>query len=92
MTINGTSKPEVLWEAVTVTGLFILAKPLHKLLEQATATGRLSPILHRTAKLRLSLYADDAAIFRNPVKEDVADMAQILSDSMFVWLVADDRC
>jgi hypothetical protein len=31
----------------------------------------LSPLRDRTAKIRLSLYADDAAVFINPVREEV---------------------
>jgi hypothetical protein len=53
--------------------LFILAiDALHRVLEQATADGILSPLRGREAKLRLSLYADDAMVFLNPVKEEVA--------------------
>jgi hypothetical protein len=37
----------------------------------------LSPINNRAAKLRVSLYADDASIFLNPVKEEV-HVSQIL--------------
>ncbi|WVZ88969.1 hypothetical protein U9M48_035436 [Paspalum notatum var. saurae] len=37
----------------------------------ATEEGFLSPLRGRYAKLRLSLYADDAVIFINPLKQDV---------------------
>jgi hypothetical protein len=48
---------------------FILAmEPLQKLLNLATAQGALTPIQHRAASLRISLFADDAAIFVNPIK------------------------
>jgi hypothetical protein len=59
--------------------LFILAmEPLHRLLEIASSAGLLSPIHNRSAKLRASLYADDAAIFVNPTKEDIIVVADIL--------------
>jgi hypothetical protein len=32
--------------------------------------GLLSPLRDRTTRLRLSLYADDAVVFLNPIKED----------------------
>lgn len=49
--------------------LFILAmEPLQRLLQLATDDGMLSPINHRAAVLRVSLYADDAAVFVNPKK------------------------
>lgn len=43
--------------------LFIIAiDPLHKILAKPTQEGLLTPFSHRAAKLRISLYADDAAI------------------------------
>jgi hypothetical protein len=52
--------------------LFILAmEPLQRLLEAATTNHLLTPINNRVAKRRVSLYADDAAILLNPVKEEV---------------------
>lgn len=50
------------------------------MLEQATTNGRLSPIHHRTTKACTSMYADDATIFNNPIKEEVAEAAQISSE------------
>ncbi|CAO2206826.1 unnamed protein product [Urochloa humidicola] len=59
--------------------LFILAmEPLQRLLDLATRDGFLSPINNRAATLRASLYADDAAIFLNPVKEEINSVASIL--------------
>jgi hypothetical protein len=59
--------------------LFILAmEPLHRLFQAAAAEGLLSPVHLRAASLRMSLYADDAAIFFNPVKEEVQVLADIL--------------
>jgi ethanolamine ammonia-lyase large subunit len=40
--------------------------------------GTLSPLRGRHAKLRLSLYADDAVIFINPVQEEVSALFGIL--------------
>lgn len=59
--------------------LFILAmEPLQRLLDLATRDDLLSPVNNRAAKMRTSLYADDAAIFLNPIKEDVTTIATIL--------------
>ena len=44
---------------------------LHRLFELATLEGNLSELKGRHAKHRLSLYADDAALFLNPHKEEV---------------------
>jgi hypothetical protein len=38
----------------------------------------LTPLRDRTARLRLSLYADDAAVFLNPIKEDVDTFMSIM--------------
>lgn len=59
--------------------LFILAmEPLQRLLEIYTQAGLLTPLNLRSAKIRVSLYADDAAIFLNPVKEEVGVVSEIL--------------
>jgi len=59
--------------------LFILAMdPLQCLLDQATQHGILTPLPIMVAKWRISMYADDAAIFINPIKEDVEVVKIIL--------------
>jgi hypothetical protein len=59
--------------------LFILAmEPLQGLFQVAVSDGLLSPVHLRSATLRISLYADDAAVFLNPVKEEVQVVAEIL--------------
>ena len=59
--------------------LFILAiDPLQRILDLAARNGILSPIPLTTAKLRTSLYADDAAIFINPSREDLLAVKDIL--------------
>lgn len=59
--------------------LFILAiDTMHRILEQATTDGTLSPLRGREARLRLSLYADDAVIFLNLVQEKVTALFNIL--------------
>jgi predicted xylose isomerase-like sugar epimerase len=59
--------------------LFILAmEPLHHMLDHAAMQGLLSPLAGRGAKLRVSLYADDAAIFVNPQKDDLQTVADVL--------------
>eukprot|EP00267_Zea_mays_P032771 XP_008666548.1 uncharacterized protein LOC103645237 [Zea mays] len=60
--------------------LFILAiDPVQRLFDIASREGLLSPILHRSARLRVSLYADDVAIFINPIREEVQITNQILA-------------
>jgi hypothetical protein len=52
--------------------MFILAmEPLHRLLELAHLIGLPSPINKTMAQLRISMYADDVAVFVNPAKEEV---------------------
>jgi retron-type reverse transcriptase len=60
--------------------LFILAiDPLHRLIELAAHRGLLHPILPRAASLRCSLYANDAAIFANPDRNELHRLSQILN-------------
>lgn len=60
--------------------LFILAmEPLQRILDRATAEGILSPLPLSTARTRTSFYADDAAIFVNPVKEEIEAVMEILA-------------
>jgi hypothetical protein len=47
-------------------------------LQRATEEGLLSPLRDQMARLRLSLYADDVAIFVNPVKTDIDMVMQIV--------------
>jgi hypothetical protein len=54
-------------------------EPLHKLIQVAANDGLLSPLPVRNASLRTGLYADDVAIFLNPIKEEVQVVADILS-------------
>lgn len=61
--------------------LFVIAiDPLVKLLDLATQNGRLAPLRKRQAHLRVSLYADDAAVFLTPrwEWEDVSTLREIL--------------
>ena len=59
--------------------LFILAmEPLQLLLALEEASSNLSPIQTNMAKIRISLYADDAAIFVNPVKEEIDVIKEVL--------------
>lgn len=52
--------------------LFILAlQPLQKLLDLAETEQLLSPIQGRTRRFRMSLYADDAAVFVNPTRQEI---------------------
>jgi hypothetical protein len=59
--------------------LFILAiDPLQRMLQLATSIGILSPIRSRTMHCRISLYADDAGIFINPIKAELHAISGIL--------------
>lgn len=60
--------------------LFILAMdPLHRLLKIATDEGHLSELADHSARFRCSLYADDAAIFIKPSRQDVDSLILILN-------------
>lgn len=60
--------------------LFILVmEPLQLMLNKATDEGMLTPICNRKAKLRISLFVDDAAIFLNPVSAEVEVVKNILN-------------
>jgi hypothetical protein len=59
--------------------LFILAmEPLQRLFELATQMEVLTPLNSRIARLRASFYADDAALFINPHKNDITAVQRIL--------------
>jgi hypothetical protein len=61
--------------------LFILAMdPLKRLLEKATQHGVLSNLPLAAARWRTCMYADDAAIFINPLKEDLEAITTILQE------------
>jgi len=59
--------------------LFILAMdPLQRLLDMATQHGALTALPLPAARWRTSMYADDVAIFINPLKEDLEATTAIL--------------
>lgn len=59
--------------------LFVLAiDPLSQVLDLATSLGLLHKIRRRGAVPRTSLYADDAALFVAPYKEDIQNLLAIL--------------
>jgi hypothetical protein len=59
--------------------LFVIAiDTLQYVLQKETQDGLLSPLRDRTARLRLSLYADDAAMFIRPSREEVDNVVEIL--------------
>jgi ethanolamine ammonia-lyase large subunit len=51
---------------------------LQFILAKATEDGLLSPLQDRTARIGLSLYADDVVVFINPVKGEVDALMQIM--------------
>jgi hypothetical protein len=60
--------------------LFVIAiDPLQRMFDRATQLGYLQPLQHRTVKLRVSLYADDAALFLNPNREEIQGAMLILA-------------
>jgi hypothetical protein len=59
--------------------LFILAiDPLQRIIEMAVEKRFLQSVLPKTAKLKCSLYADDAAIFSAPTANDLSRLSRIL--------------
>jgi hypothetical protein len=52
--------------------------PLQCILDLATNHGTLSPLPEETARWRTLLYADDAAILLNPVRQDMQAVVEIL--------------
>mgnify|MGYP002413883352 CR=1 FL=1 len=59
--------------------LFILAiDPLHHLLTEAVEQHLLQQIPGRELRLRVSLYADDAVVFINPIRQEVDSLLNIL--------------
>jgi hypothetical protein len=59
--------------------LFVLAiDPLHHILRKATDQGHIQRIRGRVPTIRTSLYADDAAIFMAPIKDDINFLASTL--------------
>jgi hypothetical protein len=61
--------------------LFIVTMdPLQHLLEMATQHGVLSNLPLAAARWRTCMYADDAAIFINPLKEDLEAITTILQE------------
>jgi hypothetical protein len=53
-------------------------EPLHNMICKATEVSLLSPLWLRDARHRSSFYADDAALFINPVKDDMIAIENIL--------------
>ena len=83
--LNGVAGPPVLHGRGLRQGdplsplLFVLAiDPLTQILENATSEGLLHKLRGRDTFLRTSLYADDAAVFLAPIKEDIENFASIL--------------
>jgi hypothetical protein len=61
------------------TYLFIIAiDTLQHILQRATDEELLTPLRDRTARLRLSLYVDDAVVFVSPVQADVDMLMMIM--------------
>ena len=60
--------------------LFVIAiDPLQKLLNLATERGIFSKVRGRAPGIRVSLYADDAALFLAPAKKEVSSLAALLT-------------
>jgi hypothetical protein len=66
--------------------LFILAMdPLQRLLHLAVEKGAVNQISPRSKGIKASLYADDAAIFIRPTKQDVSALKEILEMFGLAW-------
>ena len=83
--LNGTPGPPFAHQCGLRQGdslsplLFIIAmEPLQRLLALATERGILSPLKLQMARFRSSFYADDAALFLNPVLNDFVAVQAIL--------------
>ena len=61
-------------------------EPLQRLLELATTNGAITQVAHKSAKLRISMYVDDATIFLNPIKEEVKELASPRNLWFCFWL------
>lgn len=60
--------------------LFVLAiDPLQRILQLSTEQGLLKPTQSRSTRIRISLYADDTAIFTNPSSSDLQTLRTILN-------------
>ena len=60
--------------------LFILAiDPLQRLLNLVTEAGILSKVARDRARMRISLYVDDAVIFLRPDKQEVKALVRLLN-------------
>ena len=59
--------------------LFIIAmEPLHRIFDMAKEQGMLPKLRGRAATMRTSLYADDLALFVNPIQDDMRMVGYIL--------------
>jgi hypothetical protein len=54
--------------------IILTMDPLQKLLDRATDHGLLSPVGADPIKMRISLYADDAALFVRPTVQDLTNV------------------
>jgi hypothetical protein len=60
--------------------LFILAiDVLNSIFDITTQQGYLSKLKGRHARLRISMYADDAVIFSNPRRQDITCIMEIMN-------------
>lgn len=73
--------------------LFILAmEPLQRILALAVEDGHLSALRGRILGVRASLYADDVALFLNPIKHEVATIRGILTAFGTACQLRQKRC
>ena len=54
--------------------------PLHRLLSRATDLDLLRKVGGRLLRFRVSMYADDAAVFIKPTKKDLDNFTEILKE------------
>ena len=62
------------------TSLFVIAiDPLQRIMELAIEMGALTKLRGKSPHLRISMYADDAALFVAPLQDDIRTLANILN-------------
>jgi len=83
--VNGSRTPffrhkKGLRQGDPLSPMFILAlEPLQRILSFVEEHSLITPVASQSAKFRVSLYADDAAIFVNPVRQEVHAIKEILN-------------
>jgi hypothetical protein len=76
--LNGITGGLMQGDALSLVLSVLAIDPLHHLLRKATEQGRIQKLRGRAPMVCTSLYADDAAIFMAPIKDDINFLASTL--------------